>query len=528
MEGLLSKEEKEFIQNETTLYMRNISKTFGNNSALSNVNLVIRPGEIMGLLGQNGCGKSTLIKILSGFHEPDKGGHLWVNGQEVKLPLAPGEYSKYGMSFVHQDLGLINSLTVAENWAMSELAVSNSINIDWKKIKAEASKYFAKYNIEIDPNDTVENCGPVQRTMLAILRAVNDIHKNKAAMEKHRGLLVLDEPTVFLPRTEVDVLFNLVHRITHEGISVMFVSHDLDEVMELTDKFTVLRDGVNVGKGDSHTSTKSEIIEMILGKKLVSYHQEDDRNDRYEKEKPILTIKNLAGKIVRSSQLEVYKGEVLGITGLVGSGFEEIPYLLFGNVPGESGIMNFGDKKRDLAKYSTRKAVLDNIALIPADRKTMGGVANLDIAENIMLQSLQHYNPAFLNRKRLRKQAEKLVEDYKVMPRNIDYDFGQLSGGNAQKVLLAKWIQENPDLLILHEPTQGIDIGARQAIYKLINKLVKEKGTPVICSSSDYEQLEQICDRVLIFVRGRIVKELIGSEITKEKITELCYETAVG
>ena len=268
-------EELRFIKEETTLYLKNISKTFGSNSALSNVDLTICPGEIMGLLGQNGCGKSTLIKVLSGFHQPDSGGRLWVNGEEVKLPLAPGEYSKYGMSFVHQDLGLVNSLTVAENWALNEISMTKNLHINWKKIKADALKNFAKYNVDINPDDIVENIGPVQRTMLAILRAVNDIHKNKEVMDKHRGLLVLDEPTVFLPRTEVDVLFRLVHRITHEGISVMFVSHDLDEVMELTDKYTVLRDGKNVGKGVSGTSSKNEIIEMILGKKLNAYHQED-------------------------------------------------------------------------------------------------------------------------------------------------------------------------------------------------------------------------------------------------------------
>ena len=521
-------EELRFIKEETTLYLKNISKTFGSNSALSNVDLTICPGEIMGLLGQNGCGKSTLIKVLSGFHQPDSGGRLWVNGEEVKLPLAPGEYSKYGMSFVHQDLGLVNSLTVAENWALNEISMTKNLHINWKKIKADALKNFAKYNVDINPDDIVENIGPVQRTMLAILRAVNDIHKNKEVMDKHRGLLVLDEPTVFLPRTEVDVLFRLVHRITHEGISVMFVSHDLDEVMELTDKYTVLRDGKNVGKGVSSTSSKNEIIEMILGKKLNAYHQEDKGEDKYKNKKPILKINNIAGKIVRPTQFEVYKGEVLGITGLVGSGFEEIPYLLFGNIQGEEGSMEFNGIKRDFSKYSSKQAVKDKIALIPADRKSKGGVADLEITENVMLQAMGHYRPAFLKKKAMRNQAIKLIKDYEVVPRNPDYEFGQLSGGNAQKVLLAKWIQENPDLLILHEPTQGIDIGARQAIYRLIEELVKTKGMPVICSSSDYEQLEQICDRVLIFVRGRIVKELTGSQITKEKITELCYESAVG
>lgn len=526
--SVITAEELEFIKSETTLYLKNVSKTFGSNSALSNVNLTIKPGEILGLLGQNGCGKSTLIKILAGFHEPDPGGMLWVNGEEVKLPLAPGEFTKYGMSFVHQDLGLVNSLTVAENWAMGEISLTNKAFINWKEIKSDALKVFATYNVDINPDDTVESLGPVQRAMLAILRAVEDIHKNDAAMSKHRGLLVLDEPTVFLPKTEVDTLFDLVNRITHEGISVMFVSHDLDEVINLTDTFCVLRDGKNIGSGSTAVATKTDIIEMILGKKLNEYKSETDTADMYADKTPFIDVKNLTGKIVYPSDFSVYKGEVLGITGLVGSGFEEIPYLFFGNVPGENGIMKIGGKEINFSEYTPKMAVNDKIALIPADRKTMGGAADLPILENIMLQSLEHYSPHFLNFKKLLAKTKELISNYEVVPSDPFIQFGQLSGGNAQKVLLAKWIQENPELLILHEPTQGIDIGARQSIYRLIEKSVRDNGMTVICSSSDYEQLEQICDRVLIFVKGRIVEELVGDEITKEHITTLCYETSIA
>lgn len=518
----MTAEEEKFIKS-TTLYLKGVSKTFGSNKALDHVDLVIMPGEIMGLLGKNGCGKSTLIKILSGFHVPDKGGELYVNGEKVKLPLAPGEFTKYGMSFVHQDLGLVDSLTVAENWILSDIATTNGMKIDWKMVYSDIRETFAQYDLDISPNDTVSSLGPVQKAMLAILRAVVNLHE---AQTNGRGLLVLDEPTVFLPKTEVDILFRLVRSIAQEGISVMFVSHDLDEVMSLTDSYTVLRDGQNVGNGTTHMSDKNSIIEMILGESLEEYHVEVKDEDIYKGIKPVMEVTGITGNIVKPMDFKVYPGEVLGITGLVGSGFEEIPYLLFGDVAGEDGSMVYDGKKISLNSFTPKKAVNEKMALIPADRKNMGGVLNLEISENIMMQSLQHYRPMCLDKKALREKSNQLVKEYTVHPKDIDLEFGMLSGGNQQKVLLAKWIQENPKLLILHEPTQGIDIGARQAIYNLIEDTVKKTNMSVICSSSDYEQLEQICDRVLILVNGKIVEELVGNEITKARITEYCYATA--
>lgn len=515
----MTQEEKKFVES-TALYMRGISKTFGSNKALDNVELTIMPGEVMGLLGKNGCGKSTLIKILSGFHEPDKGGELYINGQYVPLPMEPGEFKKYGMSFVHQDLGLADSLTVMENWILEDISTTNRLKIDWKRISTDIKETFDTYGLSIDPQAMVSSLGPVQKAMLAILRAVVNLHD---AQQQGKGLLVLDEPTVFLPRTEVETLFQLVRSVAQSGISVMFVSHDLDEVMSLTDSFTVLRNGKNVGNGTTSMVDKNSVIEMILGETLNEYHVEVKSADRYQNIKPILEAKEISGNIVSSMNFNVYPGEVLGITGLVGSGFEEIPYLLFGDVKTGSGTINFDGKTYDLKKFSPTDAVQAKVALIPADRKNLGGVQDLTITENIMMQSMKHYRPFCLEQKDMVKKAKELVKDYTVYPSDIRLDFSMLSGGNQQKVLLAKWIQENPKLLILHEPTQGIDIGARQAIYNLIENSVKNTGMTVICSSSDYEQLEQICDRVLILVNGRIIEELTGDEITKARITEFCY-----
>jgi len=488
--------------------------------ALSNVDIVIKPGEIHGLLGQNGCGKSTLIKVLSGFQPPDEGGRVWVNGQELNFPLSPSAFQDYSMSFVHQDLGLIPDLTVLENLCIGELAISNSMHIDWKAQHKRAEEMFAKYHLKIDPDKAVASLGPVEKAMLAIVRAVNAIEQDSAKGGK--GLLVLDEPTVFLPRAEVDTLFRVVRKIAEDGMGIMFVSHDLDEVMELTHEFTVLRDGMNCGTRNTKSVKKTEIIEMILGKSLQAY-QIETKKEGYFKHVSV-NVKNICGDIVKPSNISVYKGEVLGLTGLVGSGFEEIPYLLFGSADNRNGTLMVEDNVIDIKKFNPGKAVEMGLALTPADRQNAGAIRDLQVDENILMRSLNRFNNWKLDKKAMRSLTSNLVKQYDVFPPNDQMNMGQLSGGNQQKVILAKWLQANPKLLILHEPTQGIDVGARQQIYSYIEKAAQE-GVTVICSSSDYEQLEQICDRVLIFVNGQIANELIGSEIKKDIITKLCYDS---
>lgn len=508
-------------RSETTLYARNIAKSFGATRALKGVDLVIKPGEIHGLLGQNGCGKSTLIKVLAGFHEPDNGGELWLNGEQIPLPIEPGDFMKYGISFVHQDLGLIPSLSVIDNWTINQMSTQNKMTINWTKERAQAEEIFEHYGLNISADDIVANLGPVEKAMLAIIRAVVNLKISSIVKEKKRGLLVLDEPTVFLPRSEVNTLFSLVKEFANEGISIMFVSHDIDEVIELTDSFTILRDGLNVGEGITKQTTKEQIIEMILGKKLEKYHVDNLETKSFEGTDEVV-LKEVKGLIANDINLTVHAGEVVGITGLVGSGFEEIPYLLYGAKDYQRGTLCVKGNEIDLKDFNPKKAVEERIALIPVDRGNCGGVLDLTLEENLNMQVLKRFSPFKLRKKSLMKNAIKLIEQYEVHPDNPNMNFSQLSGGNQQKVLLAKWVQETPDLLILHEPSQGVDVGARQQIYKHISKAA-EKGTAVICSSSDYEELTQICNRVYILVRGNIIGELTGANITKENITKLCF-----
>lgn len=509
---------------ETALYIQNIKKSFGSTRALKGVDLVVEPGEIHGLLGQNGCGKSTLIKILAGYHEPDSGGELWINGEHVKLPVNPGEFAKYGISFVHQDLGLIPELSVLDNWTLNMVALTNDVCINWNKERKYAREIFERYGLKIDPDVIVATLGPVQKAMLAIIRAVENLKINDVVKTKKRGILVLDEPTVFLPRAEVNTLFNLVKSFASEGISIIFVSHDIDEVLELTDKFTVLRDGLNVGEGTTMLATKEQIIEIILGKRLIRYQMDSSNADFTFKGKDFVVAKNIKGLIVNDIDFNISPGEIVGITGLVGSGFEEIPYLLYGANDYQRGTVKLGDILINLKYFSPKQAIKHQMALIPADRVGFGGVGSLSIEHNLNMQVMKKFSPIRLQKKKLNENANELIQQYEVHPKDASLGFSQLSGGNQQKVLFAKWVQEVPSLLLLHEPTQGVDVGTRQQIYRHINKVAQE-GAAVLCSSSDYEELTQICNRVIVLVRGQIINELTGHQITKEQITTLCFQS---
>ncbi|SMC71732.1 sugar ABC transporter ATP-binding protein [Papillibacter cinnamivorans] len=509
----------EYKRKNATVFLKNVSMTFGHNKALDSVDLAIMPGEIHGLLGQNGCGKSTLIKILSGFNHPDSGSKLYINGNKIKLPLDPDMISKYGLSFVHQDLGLVSSLSVLENLRMEHLFQSGA-KINWKKERAEAKAILEKYGIDVNIDDNIETLNQVDKAMISIVRAVESI----LSRNDGKGLLVLDEPTVFLALDEVNMLFRLVREIAAGGIGVLFVSHDLDEVMTITDIVTVLRDGVNCGEAVTSETSKDGVIEMILGQKLTAFER-DSSNYRYAVHPDAIYFKNIKGEVLRGVDFSVNPGEIVGVTGLEGSGFGEIPYVICGENELQDGKMVISHKTVDLGKYDMKQAIEDNIALIPADRPNQGGIQTLRVEENVMMQVHKFYHPLMLQSGKMREKAEELNVQYSVTPNDVRLNFSQLSGGNQQKVILAKWLQEPPVLLILHEPTQGVDVGARQQIYKHIDQIVK-RGAAVLCASSDYEQLVQICDRVIIFSRGRIVDTLSGPEITKERIVQLCYNSA--
>ena len=498
--------------------LRGLSKTFGGARALDSVDMTIQRGEIHGLLGENGSGKSTLIKILAGFHAPDEG-ELEVNGVPVGLPLHPGQFATLGLSFVHQDLGLLRELTVLENLRMIELAQSHSWRINWRAERRRARALFEEFGVDLDPDALVNDISETDRALLAIVRATEDIRT--ATGEDRRGLLVLDEPTVFLPREGVERLFAITRSIVEEHASVLFVGHDLDEVREITDVVTVLRDGRVHGTVKTAETSESDMVEMIIGRRLaqLELHREDASTHA-----TAISVEGMIGTKVRGLSLEVRAGEVLGVTGLLGSGFDELPYLLFGARPCFGGELRTEGATYSLASLTPQRALAAGISLIPADRQRDGSIGALSVASNVMMQVLDDYRPMSLKLRGLSRKAGELCDEFDVRPNDPGRNYQSLSGGNQQKALVAKWMQTEPQLLLLHEPTQGVDVGAREQIFRMLSAAA-ESGMSILCASSDYEQLAAICDRVLVLGNGQIVRELTGADVVKERIAEQVYNS---
>lgn len=505
------------------LSLQGLSKSFGGERALDGVSFAVTPGEIHGLLGENGSGKSTLIKVLSGYHTPDAG-ELQVHGVPVALPLVPGQFRELGLEFVHQDLGLVPSLTVAENVCVGDIAhPSNRWYVSWARQRRRTRDMLERYGVDIDPRRLVAELKPLEQAMVAIVRAVEGLRANGdgelAGVNASRRVLVLDEPTVFLPRDGTDLLFGLLRDIVAGGASVVFVSHKLHEVKEVTDRFTVLRDGRVVGTAQTADTDDAAMIRMIVGHDVEMVRTAPKSGPAAD---TLVAVDGAAGGRLTPTSLDVREGEIVGITGLVGAGFEELPYLLIGAADGAEGSVRVGGQTLPLAGLTPSKAQRAGIALVPADRKRDGGVLTLTIGENVTLPVLSRYwHFPVLSRRALRRDAVATLERFHVSPADPDLPYAALSGGNQQKVLLAKWLQTQPKLLVLHEPTQGVDVGAREQLHALIRSAAAD-GMAVLCASSDYEQLALLCDRVFIVADGCVVDELAGP-VTEERIAERCY-----
>jgi ribose transport system ATP-binding protein len=496
------------------LRLWDLSKTFGGQKALDRASLEIAQGEVHGLLGQNGSGKSTLIKVLAGFHPPDPGSRLEIGGADVTLPLAPGAFRKYRMSFVHQHLGLIPSLSVLENLLLGRLAERDAWAINWVAERRAANRLFASYDIGLDSAARVADIAPVERALLAIVRAIAEMNEEAGS---GAGLLVLDEPTPFLPKRDVDRLFRLVRAIVAKGASVIFVSHDVDEVMEITDRATVLRDGRVAATLDTAAATKADFIEAIVGRRLAPMAPPAPPEVRGPSH---AIVHGLSGGAIEDFSLDLAAGEVVGVTGLIGSGYDEIPYLIYGARRARSGTLDIGGEGADLDEITPREAIGQGVVLVPADRANAGVIGLLSVTDNVTMPTLAwRFAPWALARRAMTSAAAEMARRFEVRPADPFMPIASLSGGNQQKVVLAKWFQMEPKLILLDEPTQGVDIGARQTVFRHIADAAAA-GAAVLCASSDYEQLATICSRVLIFAAGRVVATLEGAEISKDAIAE--------
>jgi ribose transport system ATP-binding protein len=516
------------VEDETRpfLRVRQLTMEFGGQLALDAVDMDVLPGEVHGLVGENGSGKSTLIKILAGFHVP-LAGTLEVAGQPIPLPLRPGQFRELGFAFVHQDLGLILSLSVLENLIVDRLARPRQrAIIRWRRELKHAAELLDRFDVRIEPRRLVGDLKPIERALLAIVRAVHfsmDVEQDANISEASDRLLVLDEPTVFLGRGEVEQLYQLIRSLARQQsprASVLFVSHDLDEVKQITDRTSVLRDGRVVDTVVTSEVSHDALIKMIVGRDLSVFsapkHSEVAANHA-------LRIEGLSTSTLRDISLDLPTGEVLGLTGLLGAGYEEILYALYdGERTAWAGRAILPDRREIRLNQTTPEHAIDNrIFLIPVDRLQQGCAPSLSIADNMTSPWLNlYFRGMFLRRRSMLSETRTHMTDFDIRPRDPGAEFARLSGGNQQKALLAKWLQASPQVLLLHEPTHGVDVGARQQIWSIIERLGEECA--VLYAGSDYDELARVCHRVAIISNGTVRRILSGGEVTKERITQEC------
>jgi ribose transport system ATP-binding protein len=529
------------------LEVRNVSKTFGATRALRHVEFSIEPGEVFAVLGQNGSGKSTLVKVLSGFHVPDPGAEIIVDGAPLPIPLPPGKARETGMEFVYQDLGLVPGMTVLENLTIQSRSAVRAGGmlrpIAWRREQRETRTVLARYGLDLDPSIRVAELPLIDRALLAIARAAEELQAFRARTGKDRSLLVLDEPTVFLTGTELDFLFNLIRIVTRTGASVMFISHDLEAVRAVASRFVVLRDGEVAGTGRVADVTEDQMIDMIVGSARERFERSATRTIEAVtgsgvppatriREAELLAVDGLVGGTVRDLSFQVHEGEIIGLAGVTGSGPEDVPYLLFGG-DGANGRLPAGGTIRIAGRQYNAKsltsagAIRAGLALVPADRARDGAVSNLSVAENIlMLVYGRYFVKGMLGRRAMMADAGDRTETFDIRPQVPSAPVAQMSGGNQQKIVLAKWMEPRPRVLLLHEPTQGVDVGARVEIRALVKDACHDRGMGVVWVTTDFAELAEMCDRVLVLGDGRIVTELSGGEVTKPAIDEAVIRTS--
>jgi ribose transport system ATP-binding protein len=514
------------------LEARALAKSFGPQRALAGVDLQIDAGEVVALLGENGSGKSTLVKILAGYHVPEPGGQLRVSGRPVQLPVPLGGYREIGLSFVFQDLGLAHGLTVVENLFVGRRMNAGDLAarpIRWGAERRAARAVFDRYGVELDPDDTVGDLRPTAQALLAIVRAAEELAQFRAG-GRSGGLLVLDEPTVFLPEHEKVFLYDLIRRVAKDGTGVLFVSHDMSSVREIADRAVVLRDGLKVGDVPMSKTSDEQLVELLSGHRLATdpaREREDAGSEPVSAEHRVaLSASRLAGGSLRNVELELRAGEILGVAGLLGSGSEDLPYALFGALPGASGQLVCGDFSGSIAQLSPRRAQRVGMALVPGDRKQQGVAAELSVATNMMSLVLPRFlRHGVLSLRGIRRAAAERCETYDIRPRAPAAALRELSGGNQQKVTLARWLELGPRVLLLHEPTQGVDVVTRAQIYSFMRARC-EQGAAILWVSTDFDELATICDRILVCAGGVIAGEVPGPPYTRDQITSEVYTAA--
>jgi ribose transport system ATP-binding protein len=494
------------------LRIEHLSKTFPGQKALDDMHLGLRPGEVHALVGPNGSGKSTLIKVLSGFHDADPGAEASWAGEPFELGsdgLASGR-----LRFVHQDLGLVAELNAIDNIALVHGYRHRTAlgTINWRREATRVRAMLARLGVEdLDVRREVRDGTPVDRASIAIAGALEGLSPGE-------GVLVLDEPTASLPPAEVKRLFGIVRELVAAGTSVLYVSHRMDEIFEIADRVTVLREGRHVATREVAELRPRELSELLVGHKVEEWKPRERRVE-VGAAGPVLSVSRLRSTFVVDVSFEVGAGEILGFAGLLGSGREEIPYAVAGALtPAAAGTFTIGGN--EVRKLDPRKAQALGIAFVPADRAVEGSVADFNVTENITLPRLESFTRGgVIEPGRERAEVAEWFERLDIQPRVPRKPFPELSGGNQQKAVVARALRLEPSVLVLAEPTAGVDVGARQLIYQLVRDIA-DSGVGVLVSSSDVEDLISLCDRVIVLADGRAVDELESRQMTQANLLQ--------
>lgn len=488
--------------NDTILSMKKIDKSFPGVHALNCVDFEVNSGEVHALMGENGAGKSTLMKVLTGIYKKDSGTIIY-EGNEVEF-VSPKEAQEAGIVIVHQELNMMGHLTVAQNIYIGREFMKGKL-IDDDKMNKEAKKLFQRLNIDIDPNEKIDNLTIGKQQMCEIAKAIS--HNAK--------VIVFDEPTAALTDSEIRELFTIIQDLRKKGIGIVYISHRMDEIKIITDRVTVMRDGAYVGTLITEDCTKDDIINMMVGR--VIYEEPKIKSSVPLDAPVVLKVENLnAGKMVKDVSFNLHKGEILGFSGLMGAGRTETVRALFGADPKDSGNIYVNGEKVEIK--SPMEAVSHGIGYLSEDRKRYGIVVQKTVAENSTMASLENFmSGIFINKKKEKKIAEKYVEQLRTKTPDVEQMVVNLSGGNQQKVVIAKWLARDCDILIFDEPTRGIDVGAKNEIYQLINELVAE-GKSIIMISSEITEIMRMSDRIIVMCEGKKTGEIDIAEATQENI----------
>jgi ribose transport system ATP-binding protein len=492
-------------ENPLLLKVENVTKRFSGVTALKNVSLSVHPGEVHAVIGENGAGKSTLMKILAGVQPPDSG-TIVLDGKPVSISSVP-KALELGIALIHQELNLADNLDVGANIFLGREPTRFGL-IDFARIRNESEKYLKMVGLKISPTVTVSHLTIGLQQMVEIAKALS----------VNARILIMDEPTSSLSQRETEALFRVIRKLREQGVTIIYISHRLGEIKELADRVTVLRDGENAGELTRDEISHDAMVQLMVGRDIAQFYARKPR----EVGKPALVVDGLRTTTWPKHALSfsVHCGELVGIAGLVGAGRTELLETLFGVVPAIAGSVTVQGTKLELR--SNRDAIDAGIALVPEDRKAQGLILESSVRNNIGLPGLGRHKiaGAFLNRSREKLDSDRMVEEMNIKTAGDHQIVQYLSGGNQQKVVIGKWLSMTPRVLLMDEPTRGVDIGAKQEIYRLMEEQA-ENGVAVLFVSSEMEEVLSMSDRVLVMHEGRMTGQLQHHELSEEAIMQL-------